>query len=485
MLSALVVLLLSTLVNFLLTPFFIKHVGLEGLGLIRISLTIPMYVGIITTAFMGSFTRYLSVAITNGDYGEAKEVFSTALFAIVLFFSIVIPGFAALCMFVVNYYSLSLVSNDFIFQMVLMLMFAFTSTLSVAFILPSYVKNRQELYNLNKFIALFIQTGVIFLLFSYAVEIYYIGYAFFLGSLTSLLYSVLVYKYSASRLSFSIKLFRLSRAREIFSLSKWTSLDSVGMLLLFTVDLILVGFFLGESSAGRYSILIQILLAMFAVSKTIGGVFGPRIYSLYAKKYFVSIRDISIYSIVVIGGSLAFLIAVVVGFRESVLLIWLGAEYVDLSPFILYGLILFPLIMSTSAIPDVFTAFLKIKTPAILTLVIGFLHSITVIILVLNFDFNIWGFIASLSIYMFIKNVILQLFYLNKLVTINLIHLAVPLLFILFVFSVTYSLSRCVTANLEVNILTELIASAFFVGVFSVVFSYYPLVKIKKMLNQN
>jgi membrane protein EpsK len=459
--------------------------GLEGLGLIRISLSIPMYIGLITIAFMGSFTRYLSIAMTNGDHDEAREIFSTAFFAIVLFFSIVIPGFTVLCVLFVNYFSLGIVSNNFIYQMILMLIYAFISTLSVIFVLPSYVKNRQELYNLNKFIALFIQTSAIFLLFSYAVKIYYIGYAFVFGALIAMAYSLLIYKYSTSHLNVSTKLFRLSRAKEIFNLSKWTSLDSIGMLLLFTVDLVLVGYFLGGREAGKYSILIQILLAMFAISKTIGGIFGPRIYSFYAKNDFVSISNISIYSVVITGASLAFITAIIVGFRESILYIWLGVEYVELSPLILYGLILFPLIMSTSAIPNVFTAFLKIKTPALWTLGIGFLHSMTVVILILSFDFNILGVIASLSVYMFIRNVVLQLFYLSKLITINQLHLAIALLFTLFVFIVTYVLSRYMTANIEINLLIELIFSAFVVGVLFVAFSFYPFVKIKKLLMAN
>jgi len=482
MISALVVLLLSTLVNFLLTPFFIQHMGLEGLGLIRISLSIPMYIGLITTAFMGSFTRYLSIAMTNGDYDEAREIFSSAFFTIVIFFSIIIPSFTVLCVLFANYFSLGIGSNNFIFQIILMLIFAFVSTLSVAFILPSYVKNRQELYNLNKFIALFIQTSAIFLLFSYAVKIYYIGYAFVFGALIALAYSLLVYKYSSSNLNISTKLFSLSKAKEIFNLSKWTSLDSIGMLLLFTVDLVLVGYFLGEREAGKYSILIQILLAMFAISKTIGGVFGPRIYSLYAKKDFASLGNISIYSVVIIGASLAFITAIIVGFRENLLSIWLGVEYVELSPLILYGLLLFPLIMSTSAIPHVFTAFLKIKTPALWTLGIGFLHSMTVVILIFSFELNIWGFVASLSVYMFIRNVGLQLYYLNKLTSVNLLHLAQALTFILFVFIVTYALSRYVNANIEIDLLIELISSAIVVGAFLIAFSIYPFLKIKKLL---
>jgi membrane protein EpsK len=485
MLSALLVLLLSTLVNFLLTPFFIKHMGLEGLGLIRISLSVPMYIGLITTAFMGSFTRYLSIAITNGNYDEARDVFSTAFFVIVIFFSIVIPSFALLCILFANYFSLGMESNNFIYQVILMLIFAFISTLSVAFILPSYVKNRQELYNLNKFIALFIQTGAIFLLFSYAVEIYYIGYAFVLGAIIALAYSLLVYRCGSAKIEISIKSFHLSKAKEIFNLSKWTSLDSIGMLLLFTVDLVLVGYFLGEKEAGKYSIVIQILLAMFAISKTIGGVFGPRIYSLYAKNGFVEMSNLSIYSVVVIGGALAFLIAIITGFRESVLSVWLGVEYIELSPLILYGLILFPLIMSTSAIPHVFTAFLKIKTPATWTLGIGFLHTVTVVILIMNFDLNILGFIASLSVYMFIRNVVLQLFYLNKLIPVNLVYLIVAILFTVFIFIVTYSLSRYVIVNFEVNLLVELMMAACGVGIISIVFSLYPFVKIKKLLKQN
>ncbi|MCG7498504.1 hypothetical protein MHO82_16675 [Vibrio sp. Of7-15] len=402
LLSAVFVLGASTLVNFLLTPFFLEHVGIEGLGTIRIALSIPLYIGLISLALMASFSRFLVININSNNIDEANKVFNTSIALVSSFFIIVIP------LSVLLLYSFD-VSNKHLYTC--MVIYSFITCLSVSFTLPAYAINKQQIYNINKFITLLFQTLFILILFQINADVFYIGISFIIGSIVSLIYSINSFNAFSNGLKLKISYVSKRNILDIYHMSKWVSVESLGIFFLLTIDLILIKHFLSLKEAGEYSILIQVIVAFITIAKTVGGVYAPKILASYANKNPEKIQYLASNSIVFIGLILTIPVSAVVSNTEYILSIWLNYENKVINELLFYGLILLPILLSTSSFPYIFSAYLKVKQPALSTVVIGTLHLITVIILSLFYDFGVWAFLFSLIFFLFVKNIIFTVSY--------------------------------------------------------------------------
>lgn len=435
LLSTLIVLGASTLINFLLTPFFIEHLELDGLGIVRIALSIPMYVGLVSLALMAAFSRFLVVEINSNNIPEANKVFNTSIILVLALFLFTIPVVT-----IVIFHLGSDTESVYLY----MYIYAFITTLAVSLTFPAYAINRQELYNTNKLIALVFQTLFIFVLFNIDANIDFVGIAFILGSIISFIYSLLIFKKISCGLHLRAKDFCFKTLKKILNVSKWTFIDNSGMLLLLTVDLILISYFIDKNATGEYSIFIQILTALLAVSKSVGGVFGPKIYAIYSEKNYDDIRNIVTKSIILIGAPLSIVVPILSVFSDKVLTLWLGESHSYLSTFIFWGLILLPIILSTSSFSYVFTAFIKVRTPAIVTLITGFLHILTVLVISLLFGFNIWFYMASLISFLFIRNIIFNIIYFKIISKISISKLVKSIIFLSLLSTTTIILSNMI-----------------------------------------
>lgn len=402
LLSAIFVLGASTLVNFLLTPFFLQHVGIEGLGTIRIALSIPLYIGLISLALMASFSRFLVISINSNNTDEANKVFNTSISSVVIFFIMIIPLSLSLL------YSFD-ISNKHLYTC--MVIYSFITCISVSFTLPAYAINRQEVYNANKFITLLGQTVFILILFKINTDIFYIGVSFIIGSILSLMYSFNSFKKFSNGLTLNISYFSKNKFLDIYHMSKWVSVESLGIFFLLTIDLILIKHFLSLKETGEYSILIQVIIAFITIAKTIGGVYGPKILASYATNNPEKVQNIASQSIILIGLILTIPVSIVASNTEYILSLWLNYENKVINNLLFYGVISLPILLSTSAFPYIFSAYLKVKQPALATVFVGIFHLITVITLSLFFNFGIWSFLFSLIFYLFIKNIVFTILY--------------------------------------------------------------------------
>ena len=386
--TAVLVLALTTLFNFMLTPFFINKLGVDGLAIVRISLSIPVYIGLISLAMMGTFSRFLTVELSNNNYHGAQEVFGTSFYSIIfLFLFLLFISYILFLFFLPYFHDLEQYKSLFAF----MFLFAFFSTVSFVFTLPAYAKNKQVFYNSNKLIAIIFQSSFIFLLLSISPEISYVGMSFFIGSLASLIFSIYCFRKFSNDMNIKFVNFSFSKAFEMFSVSKWIFIDSVGVLFLLTIDLVLINFYYDSTSSGEYSIFLQMLVATFAISKAISGLFGPKIYSFYAVSDKSNLQKFELFSILSVGLVLGLLIGFIMAFSKPILRIWLGEDLVHLSLFLSIGLALFPVIFATNIFSFSFNACLKVKTPAIFTLSCGLAHFIMVNFLARYSELHIWG----------------------------------------------------------------------------------------------
>ncbi len=437
--STISILVFSTLSNLYLTPFFIEYAGIEGLAVIRVAYTIPLYVGLISLALMASFSRFFVVALQENSESteEASSVISTGLFSLLVFFTVLLIPVFVLC-----FYLLDGISNTASLMYFYMYLYTAISTLAVIFTLPYYAINRQGTYNFNKILCLFLQTLLIIIWFPNENEFSVIGLSFFISSIVSLLYSLYVFRsyQASSNIKVSISYFNLSKLKAMLNMSKWTFLESSGTLLLFTVDLLLVVYLLGKAIGGQYSIFVQLLTAFLAVSKALGGVFAPKILSLYAKKEFKALEVLITRSVLFIGVSITIPMSYIGSYPDFILGLWLNESYALVNNVISYSYIILPVALCTSSLPYFFSAYLRIKVPAVATLLLGIFHLAIILISAKYFEDTIFAIALSISVMLLIKNVGFYVFYTERMSDFKKANIIKVIVF-LFVLSITLNVT--------------------------------------------
>ena len=87
----LAVFIVGVCISIYMTPFYIKHFGVEGLGVIRLAFLLPMYTGLVSLVITGAVGRFLTIDLQKNAYREANQTFNTAFFSISALLVILIP----------------------------------------------------------------------------------------------------------------------------------------------------------------------------------------------------------------------------------------------------------------------------------------------------------------------------------------------------------------------------------------------------------
>ena len=79
-LGALIVVIINTCINFVLSPFITECLGVEANGYITLANNFISYFGLITTALDSMAGRFMLIAIRKNDIEEANKYYSSVLF---------------------------------------------------------------------------------------------------------------------------------------------------------------------------------------------------------------------------------------------------------------------------------------------------------------------------------------------------------------------------------------------------------------------
>lgn len=416
--SSFLVLVSGTATNFFLTPFFISKLGVEGMVVIRAGLTIPMYAMLITIALLGPLGRYYVVSYKKGDLEMASQTLSTAMISLIVFFTVTTPFFILFSSILAGEFdiggSTSQISMLFVFMFFQSVVVTFSAVLST----PSYSLNRVFVYNFSKLIVIALQTLLtVFALTFLSNELTFVGVAFFLASLCSLAYTAYFYRRDSGDIIIALSNFRWSVLRKLADLGRWTAIDNLGAFFLLSFDLFFVTFLLGQLEAGRYAIYLQLAVAVITVSKALIIIYGPKILSFYAEEQYGGLYDFYCLTI----KHVAFLCAAISGafyaYAPEFINLWLGNEFVNDARLYSSYIVLLGFTLTSSAASFIFSAYCKVKAPALVSVATGLVHPALAYVLAVIFNLGIEGFMISMAVVFAMKNIFFVSWYVSKLTT--------------------------------------------------------------------
>lgn len=376
LLSNVLLFCVNLVIGIWLVPYYIRHLGVGAYGLIPLATSFTQYVALFTMALGGGTSRFLTIDLQQGDLERANRTFNTAFWGLAGLSLFLVPFLVGLSWFAPYIFRVpqdQIAASRWLFAGV-SLTFLVTTLFATLDVSP-YAFNRLDYRNLTQLSNLLVRTACLVLLFT-----------LFSGSLASVALSMLIGAIAATGvswhfwrkltpgLSFRLSLFDSSRLADLMGMGGWMVVNHIGYLLFLQIDLIVVNRLFGPVAGGEYASVLQWNALIRSMAGVLSGVLGPMLMICYAQNLHREVERISSLSVKLLGLALALPVGLICGFSKSLLTLWLGPEFTELS--VLMQIMLLPLVINLSVLPlfNINICHNKIRLPGIVTLGMGVLN---------------------------------------------------------------------------------------------------------------
>jgi membrane protein EpsK len=208
------------------------------------------------------------------------------------------------------------------------------------------------------------------------------------------------------KIHISLAYFSKKHFYEILTLTKWILVDLVGTLLLLQLSLIVVNIEFGTAEGGEYAIVLLLFNLVWGITGLVMTVLSPMYYTYFARGLFESMQNLSVVSVKFVGLVMALPIALICVFSPQLLTIWVGESFAQLSSLI--WILFIPLTMIVAFRPLMlnYAAFIKVKTPALFTIIAGIINLILAVIFSIVFDLGVYGITLAFILALFLRGVV-------------------------------------------------------------------------------
>jgi O-antigen/teichoic acid export membrane protein len=374
---------LNVLIGLFLVPYFIDNLGVASYALIPLATSLTNYVSIVTQSLNASVFRYLTIDLKKQDYNKANITFNTSLFGTFGITLLTVPLLVLVSYYSPSFFDIPINQRHDTFLLFLGVMGSIlVRTWGGNFGVSLFAYNRLDLQNIINAINLVIQVLFIIVLFSLgSPKLSYIGYSYFLAAVVSVLITILFSKKINPHFKVNFKDFKTSRLKELIETGGWITIDQIGSLFLFQMDIILVNKLFGTVAGGEYSIVFIWNSLIRTIALTLAGVLTPVILTYYAQKRFEELVVLSKSAVKIMGLAMALPVGFICGFSPLILYLWVGPDFSRLS--LLMWILLCHLAINMSVLPlfPITVSYNKLRIPAIATILSGIANLLLAIIL--------------------------------------------------------------------------------------------------------
>ena len=413
--------ILSIIIGLFLVPFFINSLGVAIYALVPLATSLTSYINLIIQSLNISVSRYLTIDLHKREFGKANITFNTALFGTLGIIILMLP----LVMFI-SYYAPSFFripesqegAAKILFLGVIsaLLLQAWTSNFGVSL----FAYNRLDLQNIINIVNTLVQVGMIILLFNiFTPSLAYIGGAYLIGAISASAVTIFFSRKINNHLKINIRDFHKSKVKEIMEMGGWVIINQIGSLLFLQIDLIVVNKLFGTLAGGEYSIVLMWSMLLRTIAGMLVGVLTPVILTYYAMDKKGEIITLSKNAVKLTGYAMALPIGYICGFAPQLLSLWVGPEFVKLSP--LMFVMLFHLVINLSVTPlfAINVAYNKVKIPGIVTFFMGIGNFLLALILSSITGWGYYGVAVAGAISLTLKNAFFTPYYATRVLGIS------------------------------------------------------------------
>ncbi len=419
--SNLLVFALNTLVNIWMVPYLVNRLGVSVYGTFPLALSLFGFLNLATYSLNNSASRYLTLSIQKSRFDESNVIFNTSLFGNTLIIILLLPiGCTAI-------FSLNKIltiplgyENDVYYLYLTMFVSFIITSLSNGFTSALYSINRIDLKNISEIFNNIVRALFIVILFNFmGTKVYYVGMAYLIGALFALIASVYLFNKYNPYLTVSCLNFDIAKFKILSSLGFWIVINQLGSLLFLNIDLIVVSKLFGSIACGQYASVLQWSILLRTIASILAASLTPLAFIHYASDRHAELVILTRSSMKLIGLSMALIVGIISGGAHLLLRMWLGPEFER------FGSLLWiqsgHLVVNLAVLPlfAVNITLDKVKTPGLLSLVLGLTNVALAVILGLSTELGIYGVALAGAILLTCKNAFFTTWYCAKILNVS------------------------------------------------------------------
>lgn len=383
MISSFVAFVTNLGINFFLTPFVVKRLGIEAYGFLRLSSDIIGYTTIITIALNSMAGRFITIKYQEGKVDEANKYFSSVFFSNVVL-SVVVT--LVLLIFLFNLESFFDIPQHLIIDVKALFSLSVLTTiialLTNVFGVATFIKNRLELSSIRQIIGNFLRAALIILLFGcFPAHLWYFGIS---GVIITLFVSITDFKfckYLTPEFRLSHHNYDWSKVKELLKSGVWNMINRLGGIMGQGFDMVIANVCISATAMGVFSITKSIPVLLLGFFGMIAGVFAPLFTQLWAQHKKEELLSELLKSIRICGFFANIPLTCLLVFGDSFYRLWLPDQDAwKLQLLTIIGSVNFIISMPLEPLWNIFTITNKLKYSTLTLLSLNVLIFATVIL---------------------------------------------------------------------------------------------------------
>lgn len=421
--------LINAVIGLWLIPYLIKNLGVEVYGVVPLSTSVTQYFSLLTLAITATVGRFIAVSYAKQDYQTCEKYYSTSFFFLAALSFILIFIAFGVTVFLTNIFNIP-EGIEFQSQMLFLLVICSTivTALTSPFQVSTFIKHRFDLQNISKIMGKLLQVVVIVSTFYFLrPQLGYVGTSYLSMALCILIFSIFYASKLTPEFKLSFSSFDKSCLKDMFGMGVWTTIDQLGSLLYYSIDMVVINVFISSQQCGRYAPVVQWSILLNMLCGAVSGVLTPIFYEMIGKDNKEQLirqlqRALRLMSLLMLLP-----ISLLCGLSKPLLERWLGNDFGDLN--LLMWIIIAPASINTMIMPmfAIFRGKNKVRLPAIATIIGGGSNLILSSILV-NTKLGIYGVAIATAICLLARNFIFIPIYITKIIQLRKAFLYNPIL---------------------------------------------------------
>ena len=468
--------LVSTGINFFLTPYITRTVGVAAYGFVPLASNFVSYVTIVTTAFNSMGSRFITVELQQDNRKRANGYFST-----IFFMNIGLAAFSGIVFTIIISCLTKIIeipkelTSDIVILFALSFLSAIFSLAMNVFSSATFCKNRLDLKSIVSIITTIVRAFLLVVLFMlFPAKVYYIGLANISVSIIEGISNFFIQKKIMGELKVLRSDFHKKYIKTLFTSGVWNSVSQLSSILMTGLDLLVANIFISASDSGILSIAKIMPNLLYTCVALIVTNFGPQFVLAYAdRKNGNNLLDTMDFSAKLISFITVIPVAGFIGFGKEFFQLWVPEQNASLL-FILAILTLLGDAVSypIKAFDNIFSAVNKLRWPAIATLVCGLLNVLIMIPLLKYTELGLYAIAGTSAILLASKDLLFKIPYIAKIVKINPVYLWKYVFKYIFCAAIIIGLSIIIKQLIPANGWITLISDAIIVGMIGCLINY-------------
>lgn len=386
-------------ISFFLSPYIVQKLGAEANGFITLANNFISYATLVKTALNSVGSRYIIVSYHRGEIDKVNKFYSS------LFFGDLIIGIVSFIIGLACVFKLetlvniphNLISDTKILFFLVFCNFSF-NTIAAVFSSAPYIKNKVYLQSIRDIQCNVIRAVLLVMLFTlFRPRVFFLGIGTIVSGIILIVYNYIYKCKLVPELKVRKKNFSWISIKELLSQGVWSSVSSLGEMLLSSFDLLITNLFINVTEMGILSVAKSVPAMISGIGQTMASVFFPEITICYAKNDTKGLVTVVKQSCMIIGAIVTIPLAYLIVFGSEFYGLWqptLDPEKLQiLSVLTCAGFIL---CAGCNSIGTIFTVTLHVKESALSVLITGIINTVLTLILIKTTNLGIYA-VAGVS----------------------------------------------------------------------------------------